>query len=262
MTKPTIDIVGTGNVAFHFAKAIQESRYHLNSVHSRSSQQAEAFVKDANIQVPYSSGAHHSFEGDFVLICIPDEAILTVLREHSFSPESIVIHCSGATDLGPFREAHISKYGVVYPYQTLTAGMGLSMKEVPLYIEGGTSEDLAAIQNLASCMSDLVRSVDSMQRLRLHLAAVFATNFSNAMFHIAEELLHEVGEDFQAVHHLITTATQKAMTIGPHKAQTGPAVRGDTITIEKHLNSMSDEALKEIYQVISNRISNSKARKQ
>ncbi len=262
MTNPTIDIVGTGNVAFHFAKAIQESRYHLNSVHGRTPQQAEAFVKDTNIQAPYSGGNKHSFEGNLVLICVPDEVIPAVLEQHRFSPGSIVIHCSGATDLGPFREANISKYGVVYPYQTLTAGMGLSMKEVPLYIEGGTSEDLAAIQNMASSLSDLVRSVDSAQRLRLHLAGVFATNFSNAMFHIAEELLHEVGEDFQAVHHLITAATQKALIIGPHKAQTGPAVRGDTITIEKHLNSMSDEALKEIYQVISKRISNSKAREQ
>jgi len=251
----SVDIWGTGNIAYHYARAIFESPFELGTIHGRSAQKLRLFLTESSVDAGISSQPVEAVNSDYALLCVADHAIEDVLASYDFAAKTIIIHCSGATDLDPFVKAGKHRHGVIYPYQTLTKGNDVVLNEVPLFIEGSDPKTLEQIRAVATCMSQQVHEIDAAKRLRLHLAAVFATNFSNAMYAIAEDLLKEVGEDFEVMHHLVEMATKKALEVGPAKAQTGPAVRRDVKTMEKHLKSLSDSSLKQIYRVISERIS-------
>ena len=251
----SIDIIGTGNVAYHFARAIDKGPFELRKIHSRRKDTLQTFLEESHLDPHLVDDSGAPGDAQFTLLCVADDAIEAVLEKRSYEEHTVVIHCSGATDLSPFVNHNIQRYGVIYPYQTLTKGSLIPLRDVPLFIEASDEVTLERIRGLAQSISQKVQRTDSSKRLRLHLAAVFATNFTNAMYAIAEELLAEVDEDFQAVQHLVKAATQKAVDLGPKGAQTGPAVRRDVKTIEKHLKSLSDPSLKQIYRVISERIS-------
>ncbi|MEM9326849.1 MAG: Rossmann-like and DUF2520 domain-containing protein [Bacteroidota bacterium] len=256
----TVDIVGTGNVAFHFAKSLATTSHKIVSLHSRNPAKGHKFLADTGINAEIQTG-RTVLASDLILLCVPDQALEHVAAEHRFAPQTTVVHCSGATDFSPFEGAQIPKYGVIYPYQTLTRGVAIDMSIVPLFIEANNQTSAEDVGQIAQSISKNVREIDAQNRLKLHLAAVFATNFSNAMYHIAADLLKETGEDFRTVEHLIQAATEKVRAVGPEAAQTGPARRGDVKTMQKHLKSLADPRLKEIYQLISDRISQASARK-
>ncbi|MFR4026322.1 MAG: DUF2520 domain-containing protein [Alistipes indistinctus] len=143
-----------------------------------------------------------------------------------------------------------------YPLQTFTAGRRIDFRQVPLLIEGEHPDTAAALRLLASELSDSVYEVSEQQRAQLHLAAVFACNFTNHMYAIAQELLAEKGLPPQLIGPLISETAAKALGCPSAAAvQTGPARRGDRQTQQKHLGLLEGHPqLQELYQKISTEI--------
>ncbi len=148
-------------------------------------------------------------------------------------------------------------YGVLYPLQAFRREHAADPASVPFFIEANIQKNLDMIRRLALSLSKNVREADSAARARLHLAAVFAGNFVNTMLAEAADI---AGRDFDVLQPLVRETVARAFAAGhPREVQTGPASRGDTATIEKHLQLLAGQpALQEVYCLISKLIENEK----
>ena len=160
----------------------------------------------------------------------------------------LVVHTSGSVAMTALNDK--LRRGVLYPVQTFSKGKAMDFKSVPLALETENENDYELLFKLAASISDQVIQVNSNQREKLHLSAVFANNFSNYMFLTAKDICDQNDLPFETLKPLILETAQKLMNTDPKVAQTGPARRNDTKVIEKQLMSLKDEK-KEIYRVLS-----------
>jgi len=139
--------------------------------------------------------------------------------------------------------------------QSFTAGRKVDFSRIPLFIEASTPVALEAINALAQTLSGSVRYTSSELRAQVHLAAVFACNFTNFMYIAGEKILKESDMEFDLLKPLIEECASKAVaSTSPALTQTGPAVRGDIVTQKRHLEMLHDGQLKTIYRIISKNI--------
>lgn len=236
MNPPTIAIIGRGNVATHLNNAL--SPY--------------ADVLMVNPHTLEGMPAHP----DITLISVSDSAIREVAEKLSVKDCGILAHTSGSTSMdvltGMARET-----GVFYPLQTFSKDVALNYAEIPFFIEASSIEAEGTLTSLARNVSPNVYHAGSDRRRGLHIASVFACNFVNHMWSIADSLLYEQDLDISVLRPLIQETFRKAMANPPHTVQTGPAVRGDLNTINKHLDMLDDKpAIRKLYEEISMSIHN------
>jgi predicted short-subunit dehydrogenase-like oxidoreductase (DUF2520 family) len=172
-----------------------------------------------------------------------------------FPPESVVAHTAGSVSIDAL-SPHIAHRAVLYPLQTFTRGRRIEdfRRRVPFFIEGTTPRALETVRTVAEAIADNVTELPSEKRERLHLAAVFANNFANAMFCAAEQIAAEAGVPYALLTPLIAETAAKAQDLpSPRDAQTGPAKRGDRETQQKHLEILqaTHPELTETYKNIS-----------
>ncbi|MFO7368807.1 MAG: DUF2520 domain-containing protein [Bacteroidales bacterium] len=249
----SVVLVGAGNVAWHLGHHLVGAGFHVVQVLNRSRENGIRLAQE--LKAPYCSDADSmNPEADLYILAVSDDSLGKVLNGGRFRQKGLVVHTSGSVSMNIF-EGRALNFGVLYPLQTFTRGKAVSFKEVPLFVEANRSENLAKLEFVASKLSDSVHRADSAMRLQLHVAAVFASNFSNHLFSIADELLSEKGLSFDVLKPLIRETLSKAMIMPPRDAQTGPAVRGNMAILEKHLEMLLPHPeLREIYRLISERI--------
>ena len=147
-----------------------------------------------------------------------------------------------------------NRRGVFYPLQTFSKAKTIDYRSVPICIEAETSEDFQILETLAKSISECTYAVNSQQRQALHVAAVFVCNFTNHLYQIGSEICNENELSFDILKPLIQETAQKIVTLSPEAAQTGPAKRKDTQTINKHLAFLTEENQKEIYKLLTKSI--------
>ena len=228
-----IDIIGRGNVATHLYNAFSN-------------------VSDVMIVNPHRPNCSR-IDCDLCVICVSDnviEKIASQLVDHN----AIIVHTSGSIPMSVLVRKKAG-YGVFYPLQTFTKGAELNYSEIPFFIEASDSKTKDILRSLASKISSKVFDADSEARKRLHLASVFACNYVNHMFYIADEILKESSFDLSVLMPLINQTVEKVIKITPYDAQTGPARRGDSEVIDKHINMLFDKPnFENIYSSIANSI--------
>lgn len=190
---------------------------------------------------------------DVYLICVSDNAIAEVASAMNVSNDAVVAHTSGSTFMDVLERFHDS--GVVYPLQTFTKGFPVNLRETPIFLETTSARAYKYLAGIAASLSDRVYQIDSLQRRKLHLAAVVAANLSNHLWALASEITEEIGFDFKMLRPLLQTTLDKADALSPYAAQTGPARRHDYLTIENHIEELkSKPVLAKIYREISESI--------
>jgi predicted short-subunit dehydrogenase-like oxidoreductase (DUF2520 family) len=166
--------------------------------------------------------------------------------------DSLLLHTAGSVPMDIWYTAGAMKYGVLYPMQTFSKTSVIDWSQVPLFIEGSSDQTLNSIKELALTVSPDVTVLSSEGRKKLHLAAVFACNFSNHMYAIAEQLLAAEGVPFRVMLPLVRETARKVETMSPEDAQTGPAIRGDRKVMDQHLELLKDyPEYAELYRLIS-----------
>jgi 3-deoxy-D-manno-octulosonate 8-phosphate phosphatase (KDO 8-P phosphatase) len=164
-------------------------------------------------------------------------------------------HCRQSAPFHIFPTA--THYGVLYPLQTFSGHKPPVFSEVCLFVSRRIPKVTVRLklENLARAISPLDYKVSSDDREFLHLAAVFACNFSNHMYVLASEIAERAVLPFEMFHSLIRETAEKAVRSGPLTSQTGPAVRNDKIIIKKHLNWLSfSPELRSIYEKLTESI--------
>lgn len=254
-TIKTITIIGSGNVASHIGIALFNKGFSINEVYSPSIEHATLLALLVGAQATNQLNKLNT-ESDFYLVCIKDDAIDKVLSDMTIK-DKIIAHTSGSIDLNVFETHGFKHYGIFYPLQTFSKNKKVNIAEVPFCIEANTAEDERLLMNLAKELSEKVYLVSSEQRKKIHLAAVFACNFTNYMYAVADDLLSKNDLDFDILKPLIIETAQKVMYASPKSMQTGPAKRNDEAVIKNHIEML--EGMKEyqdIYKIISDKIKN------
>lgn len=188
---------------------------------------------------------------DVVIISVVDSALRHVATQVSACyPTALILHTAGSIPLSALREAGALRTGVFYPMQTMSKQNIVPFDDVTIFIESDNDEDTAYLQSLASSLSSKVVYATSEQRCFLHVAAVFACNFPNALYCMVAQLLESKNLPFDSMLPLIDEAAKKVHRMHPLQAQTGPAKRGDINVMNSH-KSMLPEELSAIYDIMS-----------
>jgi predicted short-subunit dehydrogenase-like oxidoreductase (DUF2520 family) len=149
-------------------------------------------------------------------------------------------------------QGHAKKYGVLYPVQSINKNIETNWNDVPLCIEASDSNTKKILSAIAKQISQKIYHINSEQRKHLHVAAVFANNFSNACFSMAKELLDESHLSFDLIRPLILHTARKVQTNIPLKVQTGPAIRNDSKVLKEHRKLLKEHPeLKKVYDVMT-----------
>jgi len=165
-----------------------------------------------------------------------------------------VAHTSGATSIDVINSKNIK--AVFYPLQSFTKGKTIDFTEIPICLETDDKDSYEILYDIAKSISENVNNISTEQRQYLHASAVFVNNFTNHLFHIGKEIADYHNVDFNLLKPLIKETVEKIDYKTPKEAQTGPAVRGDEITMKKHLELIPNEKHREIYKLISESIFN------
>jgi predicted short-subunit dehydrogenase-like oxidoreductase (DUF2520 family) len=244
----SIVILGTGNVAKHLFDAFMtQNGIEIIQLYGRTQNALSYF----NNQVNTTTDLSKIKTADIYLVAISDDAISEVSK-FLVGKKGLIVHTSGSIPMSALPHKH--RRGVFYPLQTFSANRKVNFKEIPICIEVENEEDNELLNELASAISDNVIQIDNDQRKALHLAAVFANNFTNHMYHTAQEICLQNDVSFELLFPLIKETASKIQDLSPLDAQTGPARRSDTGTLEKHLTQLKNKKHKKIYTLLSESI--------
>lgn len=247
-------LLGSGNVATHLGKALDQAGHKVLQVWSRTMQNALQLA-DLLGTTATDSITQLTNDADIYIVSVSDDAIPSLVDQFPF-PEKLLVHTSGTTDLEVLYQAS-NQTGVFYPLQTFSKVRPIDFNKVPIAIEGSTKRVEEVLLALAASLTTKTVVFDSEKRKSLHVAAVFACNFSNHLYTVAGEILRDKGLDFDLLRPLIAETSEKVQHFFPEDVQTGPAVRRDESVINKHLTFLSDKPeLKDLYKSLSQNIIN------
>lgn len=259
MIKPiNIVVIGTGNVAQHVVTSFQgiDSIRLAQIFNHRATMEAKQFSKrfHCSLETNYSK---INANADIYIIAVKDDAIAEVVKKIApLNLKGIVAHTSGSTDIKALKISS-ENIGVYYPLQTFYKGAKINWQTTPVLIEGNTKSVETKLKQLANLVSKKVKAVDSKNRLQIHLAAVFACNFTNAMYVSAFEIIEKnIGKkNTDVLLPIMQHSFQKLQTIHPKQAQTGPAVRRDKLVMKKHIDLIkNNKQLTQVYKIVSDLI--------
>ena len=217
----TIVFLGFGNVNFHLINTLyKHNKDSVIQVYNRSKINLN---KELN-NIPFTTDLSKIKEADLYIIGIPDDAI-AAFSETLPLKNKLVVHTSGSVSMEALSERN--RKGVFYPLQTFSKNREVNFNTIPICIEAKEEADLELLTNLGKSLSEKVVEIDSDERSKLHLAAVFVNNFVNHLYAIGDDILGNNELSFDLLHPLIEETASKVKTLSPSEVQTGPARRGD-----------------------------------
>ena len=251
--KSKITFVGSGNVAGHLAKAFDLAGFQIHQIVSRN--------VDSGKQLAKKFAAYFSIhtdgileDSDFIFLTIPDSAIESTIQKITTN-SPIFMHCAGSCSLDMIAKYKPSS-AVFYPLQTFTKDRPVNFFKVPVFVEAKEIAVIRSVTALAETISNNVVQLNSEKRSYLHLAAVMANNFTNHLLGEAGKVLEREQMPLSWLKPLMEETVNKAFDLNPSHSQTGPAIRKDDVTINKHLQMLeNDPKLKELYSILSKHIS-------
>lgn len=244
-----IALLGSGALAENLAFALQNGGHEIVQVFSRTLGNARSLAE--KIGCKFTADFGEITEAELYIYAISDSALAEVARK-KLRKNGIHIHTCGSVSAEIFA-GEKENFGVFYPLQTFSKGKKVDFKNVPIFIEGNNDFTLETLKILAKSISENFYILNSEEREKLHLAAVFACNFSNAMCAISSEILGEI--PFSVMLPLLKETVEKLQILPPKKAQSGPARRGDENTISRHISALENNPRwREIYKIVTEEI--------
>ncbi|HEX5150110.1 MAG TPA: DUF2520 domain-containing protein [Parafilimonas sp.] len=246
-----ITIIGSGNVAVALGKLFKENNHAVNEVVGRNA------ITVRNLAETLGTGFCFSLDqmntnSDMFVIAVKDDAVAEVSAQLNLH-EKIVVHTCGSVSIKALEQTS-KNYGALYPLQSLRKELNYS-PVIPLLVDGNNDSTRQTIFNLASSVSDSVIIANDEMRLQYHLSAIIVSNFSNHLFALAKEYCDKNNTDFKLLLPLIEETVHRMHYYDPADMQTGPAARGDEITLQKHLVLLQSlPELQKIYELMSESI--------
>ena len=249
-----VSSIGAGNVAQHLIEAFNcdaingvVNQIKLVQVLSRKPESVSNIISIDKIISEFNDLQ----AVDLIIIAVTDNAIMDVSKQLPFKNQ-LVVHTSGSLAMDALDDKN--RKGVFYPLQTFSKSKEVDFKTIPICLEAQNENDYKTLEVIAKAISNSVDRINSKQRKALHVAAVFVSNFTNYLYQIGSDICRENELSFDILKPLIQETANKILTLSPNEAQTGPAKRKDTQTINEQLTFLSDENQKEIYKLLTKSI--------
>lgn len=253
-----IVLIGAGNVGYHLGRKLHGVGKDVVQVFSRRRNKAILLAELINANA-VSSFNKIDLSADLIILAIHDDGIKDVGNKLAQigCENKLVVHTSGATPLTIFANTGLKRYGIFYPLQTFSISKEPKFETIPFCVDANSRKDLDKLKNLALKISPNVNYINDEQRAIIHVAAVFVNNFTNHLFHIAQDILTEKNISLELLKPLINETIEKIETNDPIKMQTGPAIRRDEETIKRHLKLLNKNSdYRKIYQILTKSIQN------
>lgn len=244
-----ISIIGAGNLAWHLAQELEKADHLIIEVFSRKLKNARTLTSRLYDAVPTDKLNFSSSNAEVFIIAVTDDALPEVVSKIVLPENAVVAHTSGSSSI------RNPEMGVFYPLQTFTKQTSVNFKEIPICIEALNETTENVLSEIAKSISKKVLFLNSEKREALHLAAVFACNFTNHLLSNAKTILDREGLEFSLLEPLIIETIEKALEFDPDKVQTGPAARRDKQLINdqfKYLKKYPE--LQKIYKSLTESI--------
>ena len=252
MKKYKIAFIGAGNVATHLSNELKKCGHEMVQVYSRTEESAKQLADSLHTTfTTYTETI--TKEADIYIVALKDSAVDQVLSKIGFG-DKLLVHCSGSLPMSVLSQ-YAKNYGVFYPLQTFSKNRKVDFKQIPIFVEASSAENLSILEELANEVSESDTILNSEKRKSLHIAAVFACNFANHCYAMAAKYLETKELQFEILRPLIMETAQKVQELHPKEAQTGPAIRFDENIINSHLSELKEMPdLQELYNSISKSI--------
>ena len=245
----TIVIIGAGNLATHLGQALHCNGFKIVQVYSRTITSAHLLA--SKVDANYTSDITEIYPtADLYIYALKDDILPKIVEAIEVS-QGLHVHTSGSVNMTIFAQKQ-ANFGVLYPFQTFSKTKIVDFQDIPIFIEANTTENIENLKDISSRISNRVFQLDNEHRNVIHLAGVFACNFTNYLYTIAASLLKEYELPFDMLLPLIRESVEKLETLSPREAQTGPAVRGDETILSNHMALLQNHtAWQVIYQLLT-----------
>ena len=246
-----IVFIGAGNLATRLSLAMQRVGMQIGQVYSHT--EASARQLATRLGCPWTNDLSALQEdGDLYVFSLKDTVLSDVISK--VKPNNgMWVHTAGSMSMSVF-EGYAQRFGVLYPLQTFSKGRNVNFDVIPIFLEANTDKNADYLKNIASALSENVRFMSSEKRRSLHLAAVFACNFTNHIYTLSYKLLENESIPADVLLPLIDETVSKIHSMPPAAAQPGPAIRYDENVINKHLAMLDDPDMQAIYRLLSQSI--------
>lgn len=247
-----ISFIGAGKVATALCRQFFSKGFRIQKIVSPTGSRGKALARSCNAD--WSQSAVFNSNEDFIIAAVPDDRLPRILNGIKCPSETIVAHTAGSLGLDVF-PPFLKHTGVFYPLQTFSENRSVSFSELPFLLEASDPVVLKKLSNMAEITGARVFVTSTGQRAMLHLAAVFACNFTNHMLTAGKMISGKAGFSYDVLKPLVLETIKKAIENSPENSQTGPAYRNDTGTIKRHIDLLSfSPELQEIYRDITQSI--------
>ncbi len=249
---PSVCVLGCGNLGTHLVQALYRAGYPILQLYSRTVESATA-LSDLVGKAPFTTDLSQlTLSADLYICALKDSVLYEVLAKTPLRGKRIV-HTAGSMPMSLLSD-FTTEGGVFYPMQSFSKAKPVDFSVIPIFVEATNKKMEKCLLDMASHISKSVNLLDSEGRKQLHLAAVFASNFSNHMYAIASEQLAKLGLPFEVLLPLIDETCAKIHSLTPVEAQTGPAVRYDLNVINEQKERIDNPLQKKIYELVSQSI--------
>lgn len=263
----SFSFIGCGNLAYRMSLELQKHGHTVNTIYGRDLEKASklAYIlnksehspSSINIETFATTNLEDVLESEIVILAVSDNAIegvVSLLLEEAKKKNRypLVLHSSGATPLHVLKE--FPQHGVLYPLMTLSATKPVDFSLIPFFLEYSSEETGATLKNICYSLNSEFREIDSHERAQLHVSAVYVSNFINYLTGLAFDLSKPNHIFLMPL--AIETVRKAFLYEHPALVQTGPAIRGDIETINKHLKLLDGfPEHKEVYELLTGNIS-------
>lgn len=248
-----IVIIGSGNVATVLGRLFIKNNHQVVQVMSRHVENAKILATELDCSYTNYDGVT-DMSADLYLVAISDGVLFDLNKSFSLG-NKLIVHTAGSITKDVL-QAISTNYGILYPYQTLRKEIS-DIPQIPLLIDGNTDEAILLIEDFAKSISTIVKRTTDEERLKLHVAGVVVSNFTNHLYAVTDEFCQKENLDFNLLFPLIKETAERIKDFSPKDVQTGPAIRNDVFTLDKHLRLLSAHPkLKYLYLKLTDSIMN------
>jgi predicted short-subunit dehydrogenase-like oxidoreductase (DUF2520 family) len=252
MPQYNISFAGAGRVAGALCREMYRHGHNIELIVSESEKNGYSLAGSCNAR--WSQNLTFPDSTNVIIVAVPDNRLKSVLEKINCKPGTLVAHTAGSIGMDVFPE-QITRKGIFYPLQTFSRERKIIFRDLPFFLESSDKQSDVTLKIIAESIGAKAHFTDTEHRRMLHVAAVFVCNFTNHMLTAGKEVAIKAGFPFEVLKPLIEETFLKAMDNGPENSQTGPAVRNDQNTIEKHLELLSfSNELKRLYSEITHSI--------
>lgn len=251
-----IVMIGAGGVARSLATSLHEAGYRIMQVFSHTMASAKSLAAMVEAE-PVTDPAKVTDAADIYIYCLKDDVLATIPEWKLPFKSGLHMHTSGTCTLDVFVQAGCEAYGSIYPFQTFSRDRLIPFDEVPVFIKTNNRLSYDKANCLMQTVSTKVYENKIRNMMSLHVAGIFANNFTTAMVRIAYDMLRQARIPHEVLIPMVRESAAKVLDIGPEAAQSGPASRGDEQVVAMHLDFLADDQeYCEIYRMMSDYIGN------